>query len=191
MFYLKIILSSLLVIAALSSLLTLLLVKTTKNKKIFFVIFVFIFAGFTYFLNLRSTFPLIYITQEYPVDNYKSHIDLRSHTANFNVSHDFQEFWLGVGNESKNETYINPIIYIKFLDKVTVDSEVSKDHQWQETEPNEEYNYRMIGDLHPGNILRTKALMIKLDRKREYRVQYQLNTRDKQKIGGTIIMHVK
>ncbi len=184
MFYFRIILSSLLAIASLSSLLALLVTKTSKKKRVILVVSVLIFASLAYYLNYKLTFPKIYITQEYPMGNYRNHIELRNQPAIFSSSHNFQGFWLGVANESKNETYINPKIYIKFIDKVTLDSEATKEHKWQETEPNEEYNYRMIDDLHPGNILRTEPLIIKLDKKKEYKVIYNINVRDKQKTGG-------
>lgn len=193
MFYFRLILTSLLAIASLSSLIGIFLTKKSNMLKIILAASVIIFAIVIYIINLRLTIPEIYITQEYPTHtrSYKDHIDLRNESAVLKYSQEFQNFWIGLWNNNKNETYINPIIFIHFIDKVDIDSEETKKKGWQETEPNEDYNYRFIGDLHAGDGFRAESLRIRFDKRNKYRAVCSINVRDKQKIEIPFIINVK
>jgi len=192
MFYFKLLLTSLLAVASLAGMMNLFLSSRSLKIKVFVTSIIVAFAIILYIINLHFTIPKLLITQEYSPDtsSRESYINLELKPAVLEYSPDYENFWLGLHNFSKNETYVNPVIFIHFVDKMDIDSVNTIENGWRETEPNERYDFKSDDDLHSSDSLRMEPMLIKCDKPGDYRVICSISARDRQKLEIPFVIRI-
>ena len=184
MFYFKLLLTSLLAVASLAGMMNLFLSPRSLKIKISLTSIIIAFAIILYIVNLYFTIPKLLIAQEYAPDsaNRKNYINLKLQPAILEYSPGYENLWLGLRNFSKNETYINPVVFIHFVDKLNIDSANTIENDWREIGPNEDYSFNFDDDLHSGDNLRAEPIFIKCDKPGSYRATCSISARDRQKL---------
>ncbi len=192
MFYFKLLLTSLLAVASLAGMMNLFLSPRSLKIKISLTSIIVAFAIILCIINLHFTMPQLLVTQEYSPHtfNRKNYINLKLKPAVLEYSPGYENFWLGLHNFSKNETYINPVIFIHFVDKMDIDSVNTTENGWRETEPNESYDFKFDDDLHSSDTLRVEPMLIKCDKPGNYRVICSINVRDRQELEVPFVIRI-
>ena len=192
MFYFELFLTSLLAVASLAGIINIFLSPRSLKIKLLLTSIIFAFAAALCIINLCVTVPDILLTQTYPtytVDR-KDHINLKLKPAILEYSQGYKELWLSLQNFSKNETYINPLIYIHFVDKMNIDSVNTTEKGWEKIEPNEDYRFNFDEDLHSGDGFHTDPILIKCDKPGDYRAIGTISVRDKQKLDIPFVIKI-
>ena len=192
MFYFKLLLTSLLAVASLAGMINIFLSSKSLKVKLLLTSIIVTFAIMLYIINLCFMIPKILITQAYPTRTVgrKDLINLKLKPAILEYSRGYRELWLSLQNFSKNETYINPVVHIHFVDKVDMDSVNTTEKGWAEIEPNESYSFKFDDDLHSGDSLRIEPMLIKCDKPGSYRAISTISMRDRQKLDIPFVIKI-
>ena len=192
MFYFKLLLTSLLAVASLAGMMNLFLSPRSLKTKVSLTLIIVAFAIILYIVNLHFTIPKLLFTQEYSpyIFDRKNYINLKLKPAVLEYSSGYENFWLGLHNFSKNETYINPVVFIHFVDKIDIDSVNTTENGWRETEPNESYDFKFDDDLHSSDSLRAEPMLIKCDKPGNYRAICSISARDRQKLEIPFVIRI-